>query len=247
MMTTSFRRAPANTSENAVPLPIVDLSVPIGRQTFSPPSVNRRVELDTVYRGPGHWQSTFVDMSLHTGTHADFPLHVVAGGEDAQTVELDRLCGPAILIDLGDLGPGEPITREAVESSGACVRPGDIALVRTGWAEKMWGIFPDYYLQSPYCDPEACRWLVDRDAKAIGFDCFSEYAARLPEFSPEDFVIHKIILESGAILIQHLTNLSSLPAGRRFQFFGACLKIAGAEGSPGRFFAVLDEKDGTGE
>ena len=84
------------------------------------------------------------------------------------------------------------------------------------------------------------RWLIGKGVKAVGFDCFSEYHARLPEFTSEDFVIHKIILENGAILMQQMTNLSKLPTDRRFQFFAPFVKMVGAEGSPARFFAVLD-------
>ena len=53
--------------------------------------------------------------------------------------------------------------------------------------------------------------------------------------------IHKIILENGSILMQQLTNFSQLPVGRRFQFFAPFIKIRGAEGSPARFFALLDD------
>ena len=61
--------------------------------------------------------------------------------------------------------------------------------------------------------------------QAIGFDCFSEYCARLPDFTSEDFIIHKVILENGSILMQQLTNLSQLPTDRRFQFFAPFIKI----------------------
>ena len=220
---------------------LVDLSVAIGCETLSPPSVNRRVELTTVRRGPGQWQSTFVNMSLHTGSHADFPLHVIADGESAGDVPLDRLCGPAILVDLGDLRPDHRIEVGEIAAAGADILPGDIVLVRSGWTERMWGNFPDYYLRSPCCAPDACRWILDRGANAIGFDCFCEYAARLPEFTSEDFVIHRLIAEQGAILMQHLTNLSALPSGRHFEFFGAPIKIQGVEGSPARFFAAVEE------
>jgi arylformamidase len=85
--------------------------------------------------------------------------------------------------------------------------------------------------------------MADRPgAKAVGFDCFSEHCARLPDFTSEDFIIHKIILESGSILMQQLTNFSQLPAGgQRFQFFTPFIKIRSAEGFPARFFALLDE------
>jgi kynurenine formamidase len=95
-------------------------------------------------------------------------------------------------------------------------------------------------MESPYCSPEAAQWMVDRGAKAIGFDCFSEYCARLPDFGSEDFIIHKVILENGSILMQQLTNFSQLPAEGRFRFFAPFVKIEGAEGSPARPFALLD-------
>ena len=88
---------------------------------------------------------------------------------------------------------------------------------------------------------QAAQWLVDNGARAIGFDCFSEYCARLPDFTSEDFIIHKVILENGAILMQQMTNLSQLPTDRRVQFFAPFIKIRGAEGSPARFFALVED------
>lgn len=221
---------------------IVDLTVTIGPETLSPPSVNKRLTLTSAYRGPGFWRASSVDMVLHTGSHVDFSLHVQEGGETAADVSLDRICGEALVLDMSHLQPDEPITLQGVQERASQVRPGDIVLVRTLWTEKMWGNFPDYYLHSPYCAPEAAEWLVkERQVKAIGFDCFSEYCARLPNFTSEEFIIHKIILENGSILMQQMTNLSQLPSDRHFQFFAPCIKMVGAEGSPARFFALLDD------
>jgi kynurenine formamidase len=220
---------------------LIDLTVTIGPETLSPPSVNKRLTLKANYRGPGYWRASTVEMVLHTGSHVDFTAHVQEGGEVAADVSLDRLCGPARVLDLHHLGPNQPISIEAVQAQGGAIQQGDIVLVRTDWTEKMWGNFPDYYLQSPYCDPAAARWLVGRGAKAIGFDCFSEYCARLPDFTSEDFIIHKIILGGGAILMQQMTNLSQLPLGRTVQFFAPCIKMTGAEGSPARFFAIAED------
>ena len=221
---------------------IVDLTVTIGPDTLSPPSVNKRLTLTSNYRGPGFWRASSVDMVLHTGSHVDFSLHVQEGGETAADVALDRICGEALVLDMTHLGRDMPITVEDVKACADKIRPGDIILVRTDWTEKMWGNFPDYYLHSPYCSPEAVKYLVlERKVKAVGFDCFSEYCARLPNFTSEEFIIHKIILENGSILMQQMTNLSKLPLNRHFQFFAPCLKMVGAEGSPARFFALLDE------
>ena len=220
---------------------IVDLTVPIGEETLSPPSVNLQLTLTSYHRGPGFWQASKVEMLLHTGSHVDFLRHVQEDGETAVDVDLKRVFGDALVVDLSFAGANHEISVLDMEKHAQDVKTGDIVLVRTDWTEKHWGNFPTYYLESPFCSPEAAQWLIDRGAKAIGFDCFSEYCARLPDFTSEDFIIHKIILENGSILMQQMTNLSSLPTGKRFQFFAPFVKMTGAEGSPARFFALLDE------
>ena len=219
---------------------IIDLSVSIGEATLSPPSVNLQLKLTSFHRGPTFWQASKIEMLLHTGSHVDFSKHTVEDGETAIDVPLERVCGDALMIDLSFAEANHEISVADMEAHAQAVGPGDIVLVRTDWTEKHWGNFPTYYLESPYCSPEAAQWLVDRGAKAIGFDCFSEYCARLPDFTSEDFIIHKVILENGSILMQQLTNFSQLPTDRRFSFFAPFIKIAGAEGSPARFFALLD-------
>ena len=220
---------------------IVDLSVPIGEDTLSPPSVNLQLKLTSYHRGPGFWQASKIEMLLHTGSHVDFTKHVQADGETAVDVPLERVFGLARVVDLSHVGPNHAIIVEDVASRLPDLQAGDIVLVRTDWTEKQWGNWPTYYLDSPWCTAEAAQWLVDNGARAIGFDCFSEYCARLPDFTSEDFIIHKVILENGAILMQQMTNLSQLPTDRRVQFFAPFIKIRGAEGSPARFFALVED------
>lgn len=220
---------------------IIDLSVTIGEETLSPPSVNLQLTMTSYHRGPGFWQASKIEMLLHTGSHVDFSRHTVKDGETAADVALGRVMGEAVIVDLSFADANHKISVADMEAHAQHVQSGDIVLVRTDWTEKHWGDFPTYYMESPYCSPEAAQWLVDRGARAIGFDCFSEYCARLPDFTSEDFIIHKIILENDAILMQQMTNLSRLPTDRRFQFFAPFIKITGAEGSPVRFFALLDD------
>ena len=176
---------------------IVDLTVPIGPGTLSPPSVNLQLKVTPRFRGPGYWRASSVEMVLHTGSHVDFSAHVRADGETAIDVPLEKFSGEALVVNVGPCEPSHGVSVADLEKAAPEIRRGDIVLVRTGWTDRMWGRFPDYYLTSPYCTPEAARWLVAKKPKAIGFDCFSEYSARLPDFTSEDFVIHKIILESG--------------------------------------------------
>jgi len=219
---------------------IVDLTVPIGPGTLSPPSVNLQLKLTPRFRQPGYWRASSVEMVLHTGSHVDFSAHVVAGGETAIDVSLDRFSGEALVVNVGPCAPNQGISVADLEQHAPGIHPGDIVLIRTDWTDRTWGRFPEYYLTSPYCTPEAARWIVGKQPKAIGFDCFSEYSARLPDFTPKDFIIHKIILEAGVYYFQQMTNLGALPTDRRFVLFAPCLKMREAEGSPARFFALLD-------
>ena len=105
---------------------IVDLSVPIGEDTLSPPSVDLQLQLTSYHRGPGFWQASKVEMLLHTGSHVDFTKHVQEDGETAVDVDLSRVCGEALVLDLSFaeanhaiLGPGlgEPKRRPSVEAT----------------------------------------------------------------------------------------------------------------------------------
>jgi kynurenine formamidase len=219
---------------------IADLTAAIGPDTYSPPSVNQPIGIQQHFKEPGFWMVSEITMMLHAGSHVDFTKHYVEDGETAEKVLLERTCGEAVLIDLSPLEPDHDITPDDLEAAAPEVRPGDIVLVRTGWSDQAWGDFPRYYVGSPACTPEAARWLVATGAKAIGFDCFPERAAKKQSYMPSEFVVHHIIGDSGAILMQTLANLGELPADRRFAFYAAFLKVKGGEGAPARFFAVLD-------
>lgn len=221
-------------------MPIVDLTVELSANTISPPSVNKRLGIHVATKSPGFWQATSVDLMLHSGSHVDFTKHYREDGSTAEQVNLEQVSGEAIVVDLGDLAANTGITVDLLEQRSPEFLPGDLILVRTGWTDQAWGDFPRYYLDSPWCEPEAAEWLIAHEPKAVGFDCFSEYAARLPDYQPADFHVHRIIGDGGAILMQQLTRLDRLPVGERVRFFAPFLAITGAEGAPARFFAILD-------
>ena len=169
--------------------------------------MNQPIRIEEFHKEPGFWMVSEITMMLHAGSHVDFTKHYSADGETAEQVLLDRTCGEAVLIDLTPIEPDHDITPEDLAAAAPEIRPGDIVLVRTGWSDEAWGDFPRYYVGSPACTPEAARWLVRTGAKAIGFDCFPERAAKKQNYLPSEFVVHEIIGDSGAILMQTLTNL----------------------------------------
>jgi arylformamidase len=219
---------------------LIDLSVSVNANTLSPPSTNIKVEITPHRRGPGFWQVSSVNQGLHTGAHIDSPLHVFKDGITTAEISLDQVIGEAITIDLSFVDANHKITIDDLKRGGADqVRKGDIALLRTGWTDKMYGKWPDYFTQSPFFPPESAEWLVAKDPKSIGFDFFEEYCARLPDFTSEDFPMHRVILGAGIVIMEGITNLGALPL-QRVPFYAPFYKIEGTEGAPARFFAKID-------
>jgi kynurenine formamidase len=219
---------------------LIDLSVAVNSNTMSPPSTNIRVEITPHRRGPGFWQVSSVNQGLHTGAHIDSPLHVFKDGITTAEINLDQVIGEAVTIDLSFVDANHKITIDDLKRGGADkVKKSDIVLLRTDWTDKMYGKWPDYFTQSPFFPPESAEWLVAKDPKSIGFDFFEEYCARLPDFTSEDFPMHRVILGAGIVIMEGITNLGALPR-QRVPFYAPFYKIEGTEGAPARFFSKID-------
>jgi kynurenine formamidase len=219
---------------------LIDLSVAVNSNTLSPPSTNIRVEIRAHRRGPGFWQVSSVSQGLHTGAHIDSPLHVFKDGITTAAISLDQVIGEALTVDLSFVEANHKITIDDLKRGGADeVKKSDIVLLRTDWTDKMYGKWPDYFIQSPFFPPETAEWLVAKGPKSIGFDFFEEYCARLADFTSEDFPMHRVILGAGIVIMEGITNLGALPR-RRVPFYAPFYKIEGTEGAPARFFAKLD-------
>jgi arylformamidase len=219
---------------------LIDLSVAVNSNTMSPPSTNIRVEITPHRRGPGFWQVSSVNQGLHTGAHIDSPLHVFKDGITTAEISLDQVIGEAVTIDLSFVDANHKISIDDLKRGGADkVKKSDIVLLRTDWTDKMYGKWPDYFTQSPFFPPESAEWLVAKGPKSIGFDFFEECCARLPDFSSEDFPMHRVILGAGIVIMEGITNLGALPR-QRVPFYAPFYKIEGTEGAPARFFAQVD-------
>lgn len=225
---------------------IVDLSPAVPHGFKGPPSTDLGVQLEVRTRnGTGYWQSTQLDlMSLHTGTHVESALHTVEGGETIDEVALDRVIGEAVILDLTPVEPMQIIdvadleqANQRLEASGEEIRPGDILLLRTDWAQKHIGT-ERYFSESPGLTEEAATWIVDTGPKSVGCDFFEEPAARRPGWTADQFVVHGAILGADIPLIEGLVNLRDLPP--RVWFFAPFYKFSGVESAPARAFALIE-------
>jgi arylformamidase len=218
---------------------VLDLSVEVSTETVGPPSTNVKVEMEQFHRGPGFWQVSSIHASVHTGTHIDTPLHCYEDGSTTSDATVEDLSGPVALFQLTK-GPSEPVTGEDLETANPGIAPGDVAVLATGWTDKMWGDFPHYYTESPYLAESGALWLVEKKPRAVVFDFFEEECARKKDFTSEEFIVHRILLGAGIYLVEHATRLSEL-VGVPATIYAAFYKLADCDGSPARLFAIPDE------
>lgn len=205
----------------------------------------------------------------HVGTHVDALSHVshdgrLHGGVDAmanQVGGLHREWGaehtPAmlargVLLDVAALHgvsvlpAGYSVNADdlagAAARAGTTLGPGDVALIRTGWARN----FADaatYLGQAdgvPGPDVTAARWLTDAGVRAAGCDttAFEQIA---PGAGHSLLPVHRMLLvEAGVFIIENLNLEAASQEGLgEFVFVLAPLRIVGGTGSPVRPFAAV--------
>ncbi|HEU4331653.1 MAG TPA: cyclase family protein [Lapillicoccus sp.] len=205
----------------------------------------------------------------HVGTHVDALSHVshdgvMYGGVDAAEAqvggtfkELGAEHTPAflcrgVLLDVASalgvevLDPGQGVgaaeLQAALDRCGTELRPGDVALVRTGWAQ-YFGDAERYLSKAhgvPGVTPDGGRWLADAGVSATGSDT-TAFEQIPPGAGHSVLPVHRILLvENGIHIIEHLALEEASEAGlTEFTFVMAPLRIVGGTGSPVRPLAAV--------
>ncbi|MFD0480228.1 cyclase family protein [Nonomuraea thailandensis] len=130
----------------------------------------------------------------------------------------------------------------AQDRAGVRVGPGDVALVRTGWARNFDD--PPTYLGQhsgvPGVAADAARWLLEVGVRATGSDT-TAYEQTAPGAGHSVLPVHRILLVEGGInIIEHLALEDAAAEGlTEFAFVMAPLRIVGGTGSPIRPFAAV--------
>ncbi|MGH7502852.1 MAG: cyclase family protein [Longimicrobiales bacterium] len=232
---------------------IVDLSHAFDGQTIYWPTSPSRFELDTLSFGitEGGWfySANVLSTPEHGGTHLDAPIHFSATGEDAASVPLDRLIGPAVVLDIRDQAAADADYRltvadvEAWEAEHGRIEAGAVVLLRTGWSSR-WPDAATYLgstvpgdatnLHFPSYGEESARLLVEeRGVAVLGAD-----VASIDYGLSADFIVHRIAAAANVAGLENLTNLDALPAEGAW-VIALPMKVAGGSGGPLRAIALM--------
>jgi kynurenine formamidase len=233
---------------------IVDLTHAYDASTVYWPTASG-FELETDFKGmtEGGWyyEANTFRTAEHGGTHLDAPIHFAANRHHADEIPLERLMGPAVVIDVSRQASTDRDYQvsvadfEAWEARNGRLPDGVIVLLRTGFG-RFWPDREAYMgtaergpeavksLHFPGLEPEAARWLVaEREIHAIGLDTPSiDYG------QSKGFESHRILFERNIPAFENVANLSGLPE-RGFHVIALPMKIRGGSGGPLRIVAIV--------
>jgi arylformamidase len=192
-----------------------------------------------------NFESSVMTLGCHAYTHVDAPRHFLPDDRSITDMPLDQWIGEAAVVDLTHLGANGEVAEADLQMRAGHVCAGDIALLRTDWPLRMSVHDERFWRDAPYTGPSACRWLVARGVKSVGYDYPPDYAVRTSilekgrRIPREDNTTHYIFFPAGITVIEYLTNLDQIGVPR-CRFLALPLKIEGADGSPVRAVAIVD-------
>lgn len=169
-----------------------------------------------------------ISMMGNTGTYIDSPIHRYEGGVDLAGLRLETLVG--LRAEVFHL----ELSGRAIEVSNLQGRDlqGAAVLLHTGW-DAHFGK-PEYGVGAPYLSAAATEYLVEHGVALVGIDSVNIDDSESSRERPA----HTGLLAAGIHVVEHLTNLASLPA-HGAEFTAVPPKIEGFGTFPVRAFAVI--------
>lgn len=245
--------AASSAAPNLASARIVDLSYSYDAETLYWPTSPSSFELEELHHGPteaGFFYSANVfSTPEHGGTHLDAPIHFAEGGWTADEIPLDRLIGPAVVIDVAAQAREDSdylvtiADVKAWELEHGPVPAGAIVLLRTGWGAR-WPNRKEYLgddtpgdasnLHFPAYGEDAVRLLVEeRRIAVLGVD-----TASIDHGPSRNFPAHQAAAAANVPALENVANLDQLPATGSW-IFALPMKISGGSGGPVRIAALL--------
>jgi kynurenine formamidase len=217
--------------------------------------------------GPRSGASGVLTMMEHSGTHIDALCHQACdlkffGGVSVDAIEradgyrelgaetIRPILTRGVLLDVAGWKAStgcRSITRSprriprAAHGANVAVNPGDVLLVRTGYAP-CWNDEATY-LNAAGVSKSGNRWAAERRVVAVGADnmAWDAMEERDPDTNMMLFGHVHLLVTHGIHIIENL-NLEELAAAGHYEFcfVGVPLKFRGATGSPIRPLALVD-------
>ena len=178
--------------------------------------------LKDMRKGDGFTLSAF-SLGAHSGTHIDAPMHFVRTGAPIDSVPLDRLIGPARIIDI----PDSVQSINAAELAKHDWKGAERVIFRTRSSLRGWMHSSTFHRDFAFVAPDAAQQLADAGVKLVGIDYISaeQFGAPAP-------LTHRTLLGKGIPIVEGLA-LENIPAGD-YDLIILPIKVGGHEAAPAR-------------
>jgi len=164
---------------------------------------------------------------VHTGTHVDAPHHFLNDGRTVESLSLELLVGPAILVQV----PEQVKIVDAGVLEQAAIPSGTERLLLKTRNSQLWQRAErEFFSGFVGISVDGAKWLVQHNIKLIGIDYLSiaPYKQSLPT--------HRVLLEAGVIIVEGM-DLSAISPGA-YTLYCLPLKLVGSDGAPARVILV---------
>ncbi|KKH50898.1 cyclase family protein [Methanosarcina sp. 1.H.A.2.2] len=226
---------------------IIDVTVPISSLTpIFPGDPEPSIEKVCTLEKDGCAVSR-LSFGSHTGTHVDAPSHILQDGLSVDKLDLERLMGKAVVLDLSRRNGAltDNILDKAYNDQKITERV-SILLLKTqaSFRNEQHPEIPGFqagkpdrkeeFEESAYLDATAATWIVRKGFKTVGIDEFS-----VDSLSSESLPAHHMLLSNNVSIVECL-DLSAVEAGKYF-FLCLPLKIEGCDGAPARALLISED------
>lgn len=165
----------------------------------------------------GYVTETRIELDVHTGTHIDAPLHMVAEGDTFETISLRNLVGNCKVIDLTAVK--DRITKADLERFQ--LQKNDFVLFKTKNSCE-----ESFNYEFVYLAEDGAEYLTQIGVRGVGIDALGI------ERSQTGHPTHKTLFANGVIVIEGL-RLKEVEQGEYFMV-AAPLKLVGTDAAPAR-------------
>lgn len=167
-------------------------------------------------------------MGCHTGTHIDGPKHFYVEGAGADTLPLDAMVGPAVVVELPDIGLG-PIDAAALEPLG--IPDGTERVIMKTPNSLLWEQ-EEFTHDFARLDKSGAEHLMGLGIRLVGIDYLSI----------GDGDAHRALLGAGIVAVEGL-DLRGIEPGP-YELLCLPYRLIGTDGAPARVVLRDIEKGG---
>lgn len=209
----------------------IDVSAPIDPAAAPVYPGNAPVKLDFMlnYDKGSPLALSSYSLGAHTGTHVDAPLHFIKGGAPVDQVSLQKLVGPARVIDCS----ADATVIDAAELNKHDWKGAKRILFRTRNSRNGWMGDPVFHEDFTYVAPDAARLLAEAGVELVGIDYLS-----IEKFHAPEPKTHLILLGRGIPVVEGLSLRDVGPGD--YDLVVLPLRIIGHEAAPAR--AILKRR-----